>query len=247
MRPARLRPGVPGKWARLAAPAFLSAALFLLPAAAAAQDDEDEPPLPYEKLIGAIRIHSAQDTLGNGALALAMKDYEAGRFDEAGQALQEFVRLYPRNLALNEALETILLIRANREFKDQPLRIYAAAGAARRAGHPDSAAALAKRGLARYPGARIRDHWSFLLAELARDRGDHAAAIEFALAVADSAVHSRLAPYALKLAAEETLALGTQPARALRFYQDLVERFPDSPLAPESRARALELRKKLQL
>jgi len=226
---------------------MLVAAALLLPGAAAAQDDEEEPPLPYERLIGAIRVHSAQDSMGNGALAVAMKAYETGRFDEAVGQLQEFVRLYPRNLALNEALETILLIRGNREFKDEPLRIYAAAEGARRAGHPDSAAAFAKDGLARFPGARIRDHWNYLLARLARDRGDHVAAIGFALAVADTALHSRLAPYALKLAAEETLAAGTEPARALRYYREMLERYPDSPLAPESRARALELRKKFQL
>jgi TolA-binding protein len=221
--------------------------LLLLPTAAAAQEEEEEPPLPYSKLIQAIRVHMPQDTLGEGARALAMQAYEAGRFDEATEKLQEFVRLYPRNLALNEALETILLIRGNREFKDEPLRIYAAADAARRAGRPDSAAALARAGLSRYPGARIRDHWNFLLAQLARERGEHDAAIGFALSVADTTVHSRLAPYALKLAAEEALALGTEPARALRYYQDLLERYPDSPLAPETRARALELRKKLQL
>lgn len=221
--------------------------LLVLPSGAAAQDEVEEPPLPYEKVIRAVLIHSAQDTLGNAARALAMRDYEAGRFDEATAKLQEFVRSYPRNLALNEALETILLIRENREFKDEPLRIYVAAEASRRAGHPDSAVALARAGLARFPGAKIRPHLDFLLARLARDRGDHAAAVGFALAVADTAWHSRLAPYGLRLAAEETLALGTQPAQALRYYQELLERFPDSPLAPGSRARALELRKKLQL
>lgn len=234
--------------ARPAAAALFAALwLLLLPATAAAAEKEEPPPQPYERLLQAIRAQTAQDTVGNGAFALAMQVYEAGRFDEAVGKLGEFVRLYPRNLALTEALETILLIRSNREFKDEPLRLYIAAEAARRAGHPDSAAALVHAGLERYPGAKIRDRWNFLLAELARDQGDHAAAIGFALAVADTAAGSRLAPYALKLAAEETLALGTQPAHALRYYQDLLERYPDSPLAPEVRARALELRKKFQL
>jgi TolA-binding protein len=231
---------------RFAAP--LAAALILALPAAAAAADEGEPDLSsYERLMQAIRLQTAQDTLGNGAFEAGMKAYEAGRFDEALQKLGDFVGLHPRNLALTEALETILLIRSTREFKDEPLRIDVAAEAARHAGYPDSAAALARAGLTRFPGARIRDRWTFLLAELARDRGDHAAAIGFARTVADTAAASRLAPYALKLAAEETLALGTKPVQALGYYQDLLTRFPDSPLAPEARSRVLELRKKFQL
>lgn len=223
--------------------------LLLLPTPAPADDEEDEeaPPPPYEELLRSVRTRSAQDTLGNGLFALGMEAFHAGRVDEASGKLQEFARRYPWNVSLNEGLETILLIRENREFRDEPLKIYAAAQAERLAGRPDSAAALARAGLERYPGARIRHHWRFLLAELARDRGDHVAAIGFSLAVADTVAKSRLAPYALELAAEETLALGTEPARALRLYRDLLERYPDSPLAPRARARALALRKKFQL
>lgn len=229
--------------------AALMAALWVLPLpSAASAADEGQPVLPaYERLMEAIRVQTAQDTVGNGAFAAGMQEYEAGRFDKAVEKLREFVQHYPRNLALTEALETILLIHSNREYKDEPLRIYVAAQAARRAGHPDSAAALARAGLARYPGAKLRDHWNFLLAELASERGDHTAAIGFALTVADTAAASRLAPYALRLAAEETLALGTKPVQALRYYQDLLERYPDSPLAPDARSRVLELRKKFQL
>jgi TolA-binding protein len=218
-------------------------ALALLRAASAQGQDEPK----YEQLMQAIRLQSPRDTLGDGALAAAMRTYEAGRFDETVPMLQAFAKAYPRNLGLSQALETILLIRGNREFQDEPLRIYVRAEAAWRAGHPDSAAAEARAGLERFPGARIRDHWNYLLAQVARDRGDHASAIGYAMAVADTAAKSRLAPYALKLAAEETLALGTEPSRALHLYQDLLERYPDSPIAPEVRARALELRKRLQL
>jgi TolA-binding protein len=228
--------------------AVLGAVLILVLPPAAFAADEGLPDLSsYERLMEAIRLQTAQDTLGNGAFGAGMQAYEAGRFDEAVQELGQFVQLHPRNLAVTEALETILLIRSNREFKDEPLRIYVAAEAARRAGHPDSAAALARSGLAKFPGAKIRDRWNFLLAELARDRGDHAAAIGFALTVADTAAASRLAPYALRMAAEETLALGTKPVEALRYYQDLLERYPNSPLAPDARSRVLELRKKFQL
>ena len=225
----------------------LAAALLVAGPRAAAAQGSDEPTEPYEQLMRAVRLESPQDTLGNGALAAAMRTYEAGRFDEAIPMLQAFAGAYPRNLGLSEALETLLLIRGNREFQDEPLRIYVRAEAARKVGHPDSAAAEAKQGLERYPGARIRDRWNYMLAELARDRGDHAAAIGYAMAVADTAAKSRLAPYALKLAAEETLTLGTEPVQALHLYLDLLERYPDSPLAPDARARALELRKRFQL
>jgi hypothetical protein len=94
---------------------------------------------------------------------------------------------------------------------------------------------------------RIRYHWRYLLAEIARDQGDHASAINHAIAVADTTSRSRLAPYALKLAGDETLAMGDDPSKALRFYQAVLERYPTSPLAPPVRARALEIRKKLQL
>ena len=217
------------------------------------EGEEDEDGMPgkreerYERIIEMLLYHDPNDSSGHAAYSWAIRACEEGRYDEGMQQLRLFALKYPRNLYVNEALETVLLIRGNREFKDEPLRLYFAADAARRAGRLDSAAVLAKQGLARYPGAKIRDHWSYMLAELARDRGDHAAALGFALAVADTASKSRLAPYALKLAAEETLAVGREPSRALRYYQDLLERYPESAVAPEARARALELRKKLQL
>ncbi len=206
-----------------------------------------EPEPSSSSILQVVRIRTPQDTLGNGSFAVAQGAFDEGRFDEAMRGYREFAQRYPRNLKLNDALSTMLLIRDNREFKDEPLRVYAKAQALRRAGRADSAAVLARAGLARFPGARIRDHWNWLLAEVSREHGDHAAAIAFATVVADSAQKSRLAPYALKLAAEETLAMSVDPARALRFYRELLERYPGSPLAPDVRARALELRKKLQL
>lgn len=202
---------------------------------------------PYERIVEMLLYHMPQDTVGTADFAKALRACEEGRYDEGMQQLRLFTQQYPRNLLVNEALETILLVRGNREFKDEPLRLYLAAQLARRTGKADSAAVLAREGLSRYPGARLRHHWSYMLAEMARDRGDHAGSIAFALAVADTVAKSRLAPYALRLAAEETLAIGQEPSRALRYYQELLERFPDSPLAPEVRARALVLRKKLQL
>jgi len=210
-------------------------------------DEEVTPQQSYDRILEMLLYHTPQDTMGTAAFAHGLRACEAGRYDEGMLQLRTFTQQYPRNLFVNEALETILLVRANREFKDEPLRLYLAAQLARRTGHPDSAAALAREGLARYPGARLRHHWNYMLAELARDRGDHPGAIVYALAVADSIAKSRLAPYALRLAAEETLAIGADPARALRYYQQLLERHPDSPVAPEARARALDLRKKLQL
>ena len=153
----------------------------------------------------------------------------------------------PRNLKLNLALERALLIRDGRDFDDEPIRVYARAERMRAAGRADSAEAALTAGLARYPGARLRHHFRLALAEIARDRGDHAAAVEQALAVADTSTGSRLAPAALKLAGDETLALGGTPEKASGYYQALLERFPDSPLAPAVRAQVLLLRKRMQL
>jgi TolA-binding protein len=198
-----------------------------------------------------IRSHpggkSPADTMGNGIYALARSAFLSGRLEEAMARSVEFTRTYTRNLNLNDALEMTLLIRGFRDFDDQPLRAYGRVLALRDAGKPDSAAAAATAALDRWPGAKIRHHLHFQLAELARDRGDHAGAMTHALAVADPSAKSRLAPAALKLAGDEAIASGQGQDRALRLYQDLLERFPDSPLAPQVRSEVLEMRKRLQL
>ena len=43
------------------------------------------------------------------------------------------------------------------------------------------------------------------------------------------------------------IASGQGQDRALKIYQELLERFPDSPLAPQVRAQVLDMRKRLQL
>jgi tetratricopeptide (TPR) repeat protein len=191
--------------------------------------------------------NSPADTLGNGVYALARSAFFAGRFEEAMARAAEFTRTYTRNLNLNDALEMTLLIRGFRDFEDQPLKAYGRVLALRGAGQADSAFAAGRNALARWPGARIRHHLHFQLAEMARDRGDHATAVTHALAVADPSSKSRLAPAALKLAGDESVAAGQGQDRALRIYQDLLERYPDSPLAPSVRAQVLEMRKRLQL
>lgn len=209
-------------------------------------------PAPADKdsyvhsLLGGLSINAPSDTVGSGEYETARRLFETGLFDSAAVTFQRFAVHYPRNLLLNDAIERVLLIRENRE-QDQALQLYAHTLALRSAGMPDSAVEAARAGLARFPSARIRYHWEYFLAQDARERGNHPEAIRFALLVADSTSKSRLAPYALKLAAEETFAMGEDPAKALRFYQALLERYPTSPLAPPVRARVLELRKKLQL
>ena len=247
----------------LSALAFLAAAAaFARPASAQATYVPIQPPPPpseeemkksrdiYRVILGNPAYGSGQDTVGTGHYRAVLHMFESGEFDSAAVRFQQFANRYPRNLFVNEALEHVLLIREARETQDpgyEPLNIYAQAVACREAGLADSAAALARSGLERYPSARIRYHWRYLLAEIARDQGDHASAIGFALAIADTTSRSRLAPYALKLAGDETLTMGDDPAKALRLYQALLERYPASPLAPPVRARVLEIRKKLQL
>ncbi|HKQ19152.1 MAG TPA: tetratricopeptide repeat protein [Candidatus Eisenbacteria bacterium] len=208
---------------------------------------DEELPRVYGEMVRRFTNRGPADTLGDGIFATAEAAFRAGAFDEAAKHYKEFAQKYTRNLAMNDALERILLIKEMRDFDDEPLRAFARAVAMRGSGEADSAAAVLRAGLTRYPGARIRYHMRYLLAELARDRGDHATAIEYALAVADTTSRSRLAPYALKLAGDETLAMGAPPERAAGYYQALLERYPDSPLAAGVRARILALRKRSQL
>ncbi|HET9251218.1 MAG TPA: hypothetical protein VFP58_03800 [Candidatus Eisenbacteria bacterium] len=190
---------------------------------------------------------SPADTMGNGVYALSRNAFYAGQLQEAMARSVEFTRTYTRNLNLNDALEMQILIRSYRDFEDRPLQAYARVLSLRESGKADSAAAAGRAALEKWPGAKIRYHLHYELAELARDRGDHANAMAHALVVSDPASKSRLAPAALKLAADESIASGQGQDRALRLYQELLERFPDSPLAPQVRAEAIEMRKRLQL
>lgn len=201
----------------------------------------------FRVIIRSAEIRSPSDTLGNGVYAAAKEAFYAGKFDDATARAQEFTKAYFRNLNMNDALELVLLTRGFRDFQDEPLRAYAKVVALREAGRPDSASALAARTLERWPGARVRYHLHYQIAELARDRGDHAAAVAHAMAVADTSSKSRLAPAALKLAGDETISLGQGREQALKLYQELLERFPDSPLTPGVRSQVLEMRKGMQL
>ena len=207
-----------------------------------------EPPIDvYRSLVRTPDGRWPADTLGNGLYAVVKGLFYEGKVDEAMARAQEFTQTYVRNLYMNDAMEIILLGRDFADFEDQPLRTYARVLALREAGHPDSAAALAQGALTRWPGAGIRYHLHYQLAEIERARGNHAEAIAHAMAVADSSSKSRLAPAALRLAGDETLASGLGTERALKLYQELLARFPDSPLVPEVRSEVLEMRKKLQL
>lgn len=208
---------------------------------------EERLPDGYQDLVRRLMQRGPADTLGDGLFAMAEEAFYAGEFEQATARYVEFVQHFPRNLRLNLALERMLLIKDGRDFEDQPIRIYARAEGMRAAGHPDSAEAALAAGLTRYPGARLRYHYHLAMAEIARDRGNHALAVEHALAVADTAAASRLAPAALQLAGDETLAAGGPVERASAYYQALLERFPDSPLAAGVRAHLLLLRKKMQL
>ncbi|TMQ57878.1 MAG: tetratricopeptide repeat protein [Candidatus Eisenbacteria bacterium] len=237
-----------------AAPAWGSAPAPIQPSGPSAPVPRPAPPREaakgkglYHTLLGNLSIRAPQDTVGGGEYDEARRLFEAGLFDSAAAEFQQFAARFPRNLFLNDAIEHVLLIRENREPGDEALRLYARTVALRGAGLVDSAASVARAGLSRFPNARVRYHWHYLLAETARERGDHAAAIRYALVIADSTSKSRLAPYALKLAGDESIAMGEDPAKALRLYQALLERYPTSPLAPPVRAQVLEIRKRLQL
>lgn len=141
------------------------------------------PPLPplsrderlpdgYQDLVRRLMMRGPADTLGDGAFALAEESFHAGAFEEAGARYADFAQRFPRNLRVNLALERILLIKDGRDFGDEPLKIYARADRMRAEGRADSAEVALAAGLSRYPGARLRYHFRFALAEIARDKGD---------------------------------------------------------------------------
>ncbi len=201
----------------------------------------------YRAILRSGAARGAADTLGDGLYRAALEAFYQGQMDSTQARASQFARTYVRNLKVNDALELSLLVKNCRDFDYQPLRAYGRVLDLRQSGHPDSAAGAAKAALERWPGAQVRYHLRFQMAELARERGDHAEAVAQALAIADSTSKSRLAPRALKLAGDETIAMGQGQERALRIYQELLERYPDSPLAPGVRSQVLQMRKKLQL
>ena len=201
----------------------------------------------YRAILRSGAASGAADTLGDGMYRAALQAFYDGQIEAAQVAANQFARTYVRNLKVNEALELVLLAKNCRDFDYQPLRAYGRVLSLRAAGHPDSAAAIAKATLQVWPGSAVRYHLRYQLADLARERGDHTEAVAQALAVADSTSKSRLAPAALKLAGDETIAMGQGQQKALKIYEELLTRYPDSPLAPGVRSQILDMRKKLQL
>ena len=201
----------------------------------------------YRAILRSGASRAAADTLGDGMYHAALQAFYDGQIEVAQVAANEFVRTYVRNLKVNEALELVLLAKNCRDFDYQPLRAYGRVLSLRATGHPDSAASVAQATLQMWPGSAVRYHLRYQLADLARERGDHTEAVAQALAVADSTSKSRLAPAALKLAGDETIAMGQGQEKALKIYQELLERYPESPLAPGVRSQILDMRKKLQL
>jgi TolA-binding protein len=208
-----------------------------------ADSSEEATPRTYESLVRRFVKMASSDTLGDAAYRVAETAFRLGKFDDASRAYLDFARRNPRNLRVNDALTTHLLIKEARDFEDRPLLAYARARAHREAGRADSAAALLAETVERYPGAKVRHHVQLLLAEMARDRGDARAALRWAVAASDTTGKNRLAPFALRIAAESSIALGEPPQNALAYYKTLLERYPQSPLAPEARARSLVIRK----
>lgn len=202
-------------------------------------------PRTYQALVRRFGTMSPADSMGNGAYQWAEAAFQTGKFDDASKSYLDFARRYPRNLRVNDALSMTLLIKEARDFEDQPLQLYARARAHRTAGKTDSAAVLLTTAAQRFPGAKVRHHVHLMLAELARERGDHAGALRWAVEAADSTGKNRLAPFALQIAAESSMELKEPPQKVLAYYKEILERYPHSPVAPEARARALEIRKKM--
>jgi TolA-binding protein len=206
-------------------------------------DDSSSVPRTYEALIRRFSRLAPSDSMGNGDYRAAQALFAAGKFDEAVSGFRGFTARYPRNLNVNDALSSVLLIQEARDFEDRPLHLYARALSHREAGRADSARTLLAEAAERFPGAKARHRIQYALAELALERADHAGALRWALAAADTTGGNRTAPFALRIAAESSLALGKPPQEALAYYKIILERYPQSAVTPAARVRALEIRK----
>ncbi len=216
-----------------------------IPPGAGNDSTEKAPASTYETLVRRFLKMASADSVGDGAFRAAEASFQEGKFDDAGKGYLDFARRHPRNLRVNDALTTHLLIKEARDFEDRPLLAYARARAHLDAGRPDSAVALLTTAIDRFPGAKVRHHVHLLLAEMAQARGDARTALRWAVVAADTTAANRLAPPALRIAAESSIALGEPPQNALGYYKTILERYPQSPLAPEARARSLVIRKRM--
>ncbi len=166
----------------------------------------------------------------------------AGDFDSAGAGYDAFARAYPGSPHANDALERAYLIESGGPGAPG-LAAFADASRLARIGRADEALARASEAEMASVGGPAWSHAGLLVAGLLETKGRLAEAATKARAVAETVPDDRLAPTARRRAGDLLLAGGDR-AGALTQYEELLDRYPRSWLAPETRRRVQALRAK---
>ncbi len=191
----------------------------------------------------AVRDGDGPDALREDANFQACEArFFAGAFDSAGGGYDAFARAYPGSAHANDALERAYLIESGGPGAPG-LAAFADASRLARIGRTDEALARAREAETASVGGPAWSHAGLLVASLLETKGRLAEAAAKARAVAETVPDDRLAPTARRRAGDLLLAGGDQPG-ALTQYEELLDHYPRSWLAPETRRRVQALRAK---
>jgi tetratricopeptide (TPR) repeat protein len=162
-------------------------------------------------------------------------------FDAAESYYNVTLRQFFDEDRANDAVERLMLIKASKigEAYRPGLKDLAAASLLRRQGRTDDAEAIFAE-LAQSDG-EIKVESLKNLSEMYTERGDFEVAIETYKIIAES-LDTRHSPAALEAAGDIYLNLGLAD-KAIRTYEDVILRFPDSVAAGEAR-RKIEIAKR---
>lgn len=160
-----------------------------------------------------------------------------GMFDEAAGEYEALAEKGRDSSVVREALERLSLIKLNGELFYEPLAMFV--DGMRYEKHGDPVKALTTYGmlLNRFPSSQIADDARYRMAIILEALGNIGEAKHILSQIASSG--SPLAPRAQMDLAEMEAA--RNPKRAIDLYSKLIEKFPQSALAPFARRRIQEL------
>jgi tetratricopeptide (TPR) repeat protein len=192
------------------------------------------------------------------SVVAALGEYQLGRlaffrgeFDRAVEKLSDFARERTWNKWANDALDwAILLKRALKEDESggenegegkRSLELYRRAILALECGDVEVATSLLGKIVEKYPAASLAPVALFSMAEMKNSAGIiEEAASDFTRLSKDYPLHE-LAPRAMERAG--MINESSEPAGAMRVYEEIMERYPDYPFMERVRIRYVSLSK----
>lgn len=167
-----------------------------------------------------------------------------GKVSEASAEYYALAERFRTGQLVDDALDRIFLIEENGEGGDALLAIFGEAEYRARVGDPDGAVARLQRIVAENPGEVILDDARFRIGAILASSGRAAEAAQALHALAMDLPESKYAPRAFRRAGDLWREIG-RPEEALREYQQLFGKYPQSLDADEVRATAEDLRRKV--